>query len=123
MKKVDIIIITVVIIIASIFFGINKYNEKMAENDVLYVEINVDGKLYKRVNLQAKEEIVINGHGTNTIKVDSGTVEMTHSDCPDKVCVKTGKISRVGRSIVCLPNKVYVEIVGKKEGEVDAVSE
>lgn len=123
MKKADLIIILSVLVVAGVFFGINKYNEKKAAGDVLYAEINIDGELYKKINLQDKREVVIEDHGVNIINVNMGTVEMTYSDCPDQVCVKVGKISKPGESIVCLPNKVYVEIVGEEEGEIDAISE
>ncbi|MFR4337598.1 MAG: NusG domain II-containing protein [Lachnospira pectinoschiza] len=37
---------------------------------------------------------------------------MTDADCPDKLCVKTGMISKTGETIVCLPHRVVVEIIG-----------
>ena len=37
-------------------------------------------------------------------------VEMKEADCPDKYCVKQGKITRTRQNIVCLPHKVVVEI-------------
>ncbi len=46
---------------------------------------------------------------------------MTDADCPDKICIQTGEIHQVGRNIVCLPNKVHVEIVGSSEDGVDAI--
>lgn len=44
--------------------------------------------------------------------VETGKVRVTESTCPDKVCARTGWISRPGQSIVCLPNKVVVRIEG-----------
>ena len=38
---------------------------------------------------------------------------MTEADCPDKICVNTGKISKIGETIVCLPHRVVVEIQGE----------
>ena len=35
---------------------------------------------------------------------------MDHADCPDKICVKTGKIKNKGEQIVCLPNKLVVKV-------------
>lgn len=43
---------------------------------------------------------------------------MQSANCPDKLCVKQGKISDIG-SIVCLPNKVIIEI--DRNSDVDAV--
>ena len=37
---------------------------------------------------------------------------VTSSDCPTQDCVHTGRISRAGQSIVCLPAQVAVQLVG-----------
>ncbi len=47
---------------------------------------------------------------------------MEESSCPDKTCIKQGRIDRPGEIIVCLPNKVTVEITGEIESGPDAVS-
>lgn len=47
---------------------------------------------------------------------------MSYSDCKNQICVEDGKISRTNQSIVCLPNKVVVEITGGEE-EFDAVAQ
>ncbi len=46
----------------------------------------------------------------NTITIKSGKVYMSRSDCKNQICVGTGEIDKKGESIVCLPNKVTVEI-------------
>ncbi len=48
--------------------------------------------------------------GTNTIVIKDGIVYMKDANCKNQVCVNTGEISKKGESIVCLPNKVIVEI-------------
>lgn len=52
------------------------------------------------------------------IVIDNGTVKVIHSDCPNKLCEKTGKISKVGQKIICLPNKLVISIEGKSKWEV-----
>ena len=44
---------------------------------------------------------------------------MEDADCPDKLCIKQGKIDSNGQKIVCLPNKTVVEIRSEKESEDD----
>lgn len=53
--------------------------------------------------------------GKNTVIIEDGRAYMREADCPDLLCVKTGKIHSVGERIICLPNKVVVEVV-KKNG-------
>ncbi|MDI6638910.1 MAG: NusG domain II-containing protein, partial [Bacillota bacterium] len=43
---------------------------------------------------------------------EDGRARVRASDCPDKVCVKTGWIEHPGEVIVCLPNRVVVKIQG-----------
>lgn len=117
MKKKDIILFIIVILITVISFGVKKYFElKTATN----IEIYVDNSLYKKIPIDSNEEISIkkNGH-TNVIKIHDNGVEMISADCPDKVCVKTGFIDKTGESIVCLPNKISIKIVSNEDKEID----
>lgn len=43
------------------------------------------------------------------------------SDCPTQDCVHTGTISRSGQSIVCLPARIVIQLVGGSEPGLDAV--
>ncbi len=84
--------------------------------------ITVDGKPYGTYSLHENQTIEIKqNHHLNKITIKDGTVQMTYSDCHNQVCVKDGKVSMANQSIVCLPNKVMIEITGG-EGEIDAVS-
>ncbi len=39
-----------------------------------------------------------------------GTIQILESNCPDKVCVNTGRVYMEGQSIACLPNRVIIKI-------------
>ena len=43
-------------------------------------------------------------------------VSVTQSDCPGQDCVHSGAVSRAGQSIVCLPARIVVELVGAADG-------
>jgi len=58
---------------------------------------------------------------SNIVCIDKDGVYMKEAHCPDKLCVNQGKIQKNAQSIVCLPNKIIVEIEGKKT-DVDAVA-
>ena len=84
--------------------------------------VTVDGQHYGTYSLFENQTIEIQQKNhLNKITIKDGTVQMTYSDCHNQVCVKDGSISMANQSIVCLPNKVMVEIVGG-EGELDAIS-
>ncbi len=46
----------------------------------------------------------------NTLVIKDGKASIISASCPDKICVKHRSIKRVGETIVCLPNKVVIEI-------------
>ena len=50
---------------------------------------------------------------TNTAVIKDGQVYMAEADCPDKLCVDSKPISLWGQSIVCLPNRVVLKIIGE----------
>jgi hypothetical protein len=85
------------------------------------VTVSVDGEYIGTYSLLTDREISISG-GKNILKIDGGEAFMTHADCPDHVCVNTGKISKVGQSIICLPNKVTVTVIGNSDSGVDLES-
>ena len=47
-----------------------------------------------------------------TVEVKSGKVRISESDCHDKICEKTGFISSPMQTIVCLPNRISIRLIG-----------
>ena len=85
-----------------------------------FVQIYQDGELVKEVPLTSHETIQMEGAYHNTVVIDNGKAAITESDCPGTDCVHSGWIAYAGRSIVCLPNKVEIRIVGVSD-DVDFV--
>ena len=117
-KKMDIVIIICLICISflpHIIFAIN-LNKNY---DSIQAIIEVDGKLYKNIPLSSSKEdatfTVETQNGNNTILVKDKSISITHADCHDSLCVSQGSKSKVGDTIVCLPNKLIIEIKGKEE--------
>ncbi len=75
------------------------------------------GEEIKTVSLNKAETLELDGA---TVRVFEGKIAITESSCPDKVCVKTGEISKKGESIVCVPNGIIITIEGTRA--VDAVA-
>lgn len=121
LKRDIILVLSMVIIAAAAFLIINFAVKK----DGSYAVIKVDGKVIKTLDLNSGETTIeVNGYqgGVNKVVINDGKVSMTEADCPDELCVKTGKISRVGETIVCLPHRVVVEIKGSLDDDsIDSV--
>lgn len=70
---------------------------------------------------RVERTVQANGYTLKIILTDK-EVWVEESDCPTQDCVHTGHISRSGQSIVCLPARVTVRLVGGTgESDVDAV--
>ena len=61
--------------------------------------------------------------GETVVAIQDGSVRVVSSPCPEKICVKTGRISRPGQWIACLPNRVFVAIRGRRSEQPDAISQ
>ena len=103
MKKGDIIIILSVVLVAVLFifcfavFGETGSRVKISRNNTVVYTGSIMQK--KTVNLE-----------TNAIEINNGKIKMAHANCKNQVCVNHKEISKKGESIICLPNKVIVEI-------------
>lgn len=88
------------------------------------VEVQVDGKVFGVYDLNDDQEILITGAqgGTNLLIIKDGYASVTEASCPDKLCVHQKDIRSDGQTIVCLPNRVVVKVIGGEKPEVDAVA-
>ena len=107
-KKKDAVLILTVLLIAGAAFGVHEF-------------AGVDGKVTGTYPLAKDQKIRING-GTNILTIKNGKAKMTDADCPDQLCVHQKAASKNHESIICLPNKVVVEVDGSEESEFDAVA-
>ena len=73
-----------------------------------------NGVCMARLPLSADQQLTVSG---NTIQIRDGACCVLRADCPDQRCVHQGWASRAGQCIVCLPNRVMIQIEG---GNADA---
>lgn len=88
------------------------------------VRVTVDGAVYGSYALSESRIIPIEADGaiTNTLQISDGKAKMTEADCPDQLCIHQKAISRQGETIVCLPNKIVVEVHGDGQPEFDSIA-
>ena len=89
-----------------------------------FVEVRVDGKTIASypLNDDAEYDIVGVDGGINHLIIRDGEAWVERASCPDGLCVNMGHIRYEGSSVICLPNKVVIEIVGDDGSSgVDAV--
>lgn len=118
-KRADIVLAIILIILGGMISYISAFNSNQGDT----VLITVDGKEFGKYSLGEDKTITVKQKDhINKVIIKDGTVAMNFSDCPNQVCVHAGKISRTSQSVVCLPNRVMVQIIGKGEPEYDAIS-
>ena len=67
------------------------------------------------------ESFTIKSHNyTMKVEITPAGVYVSECNCPDRICVNTGKIEKTGESIVCVPAGVSLTVIGDK-GEYDIV--
>lgn len=77
--------------------------------------IEQDGRELARVELAQVTQgyaMEIPGEYPVTLWIEPDGVRFESASCPDKLCIRTGKISRAGEAAVCLPARVSVRIEG-----------
>ena len=86
------------------------------------VIVEQNGQETARYPLSEDRTVRIEGEeGYNLLVIEGGEVWLDQADCPNLLCVKTGRIRYAGQSIVCLPHRLAVRIVGGASG-LDAVT-
>ena len=87
------------------------------QNSGSFVCVNING-VTTYYDLNVDNEIVLNG-GSNTLVIKDGYVFMKNANCPDKICIKQGKINKKGETISCLPNKITISI--SSDDDIDII--
>lgn len=105
------ILAAAIIIIAAAVFAFNYYSHK---TPAAIAQVTVDGKLVDTLELNKDTELTVKGAngGFNHLIVKNGEIWCSDASCPDKLCVHQGKKHLNGDTIVCLPNKMVVTIIG-----------
>lgn len=118
MRKKDFILIAIILLVAVILGGIYY---AMPEKTQAQLQIMVDGKKHGIYPLNQNRTIEIKD--TNICIIQDGKVTMKEANCPDHLCMSQRAIDSRGGTIVCLPNKVVLEIIEAQGEEVpDAVA-
>ncbi len=114
-KKADIVLL-IIILVVGIPLSVLSLTEGIGGDKV---RISLDGEIYGVYPLGEDREIDVTEDGhTNHITIKDGQVSMSYSTCRNQVCVNTGAISQTKDAIVCLPNRVVVEIISSDSGSI-----
>lgn len=121
--KKDILLIAAAVIVCLLLFAV-KYAVSRSTSCTAVIYKN--GEIYRTVDLsEVKTSYTIDLHTDPdaVLLVEPGAISYKTAKCRDKICVKTGKLTRPGQAASCLPSKTTVIIKGSSGTNTpDAIS-
>lgn len=116
MNKSDIkLIIVLFIIIGCVFIFIN-----VTKEDGSMAEVYYEDKKILTIDLNIDREYVIDGElGDVVLEVKNRKIRVKEENSPKHICSKEGFIGDSSRTLICLPNKIIIKIVG--DNDIDGV--
>jgi hypothetical protein len=117
LKAGDYVIIVLVIAVVTLLF----YQYVFSSYQGTEVQITSQG-FQRSFDLNEDRVVEVEGPlGITKVVINDGEVWVSDSPCREKICIKMGKKHRVGEEIVCVPNRVVVEVKGERT-QVDGVT-
>ena len=78
--------------------------------------VKVYDQVVERLALEKDRRLSVMGRlGETVIEVKEGRVRVLKSPGPQQICVNRSWISKPGEAIICLPNRVIIEIPGRSD--------
>jgi len=91
------------------------------ERPVAYIYQN--NRLFGEYRLDHEQVILIGdlARPDMRIEIKGGAIRVAESDCPKGICKQAGWVRTPGRSIMCVPNRVLIQLKGQSK-DYDAES-
>lgn len=107
--KRELILIAAVLSLALALLG----GQALLRGHGTVAQVMVAGEVVCTLPLAKNTRLEIPGAlGTaNVLVVENGAIRCESASCPDQLCVKQGRQTMAGGTIVCLPNKMAVTIL------------
>lgn len=75
--------------------------------------VRLEGKIIQTLSLSKDQALTVSGPlGETVIEVQQGRVRVVRSPGPQQICVRQGWMQKPGETLICLPNRVTIEIPG-----------
>lgn len=120
-NKYDIALIIAIIAVNVLILIYGSFNtvEKGQKIAYVYSDNKLVGEYTLTDNYDTEFTVKLGSSDYNTVHIEDGKIWIHDATCPDKICLSQGKISNDGELIVCLPNKLLVQIKDNQESEDD----
>ena len=116
MNKSDIKLVVILLIVILVSLLIINFTKEEGETAIVYYE---DIEILK-IDLNIDSEYIVDGElGDVVIEVKNKKIRVKRENSPKNICSKEGYIGDSSRTLICLPNKIVIKIVG--DTEIDGV--
>ena len=106
MNKNDIKLVVIVLIIIILLFSLALFRKKANIANVYY-----ENELILEIDLSINKIYEVDGYnGKVKIEVLNNQIRVVEENSPYHLCSKQGFVSKSGESIICLPNKIIIEL-------------
>lgn len=117
----DVLVMLSVLLIASLLlFG--SFRSSGNDSSDLLLVIRTQSEVLSYPLSSDRTIPVASGGYTLTVEIRDGRARVRETDCPDRVCLHTGWISRKGETVICAPAAVRLTVTDPKGGVGDADS-
>ena len=114
------VMLSVLSVAALLFLCFLRGAETASSENLLVIRTPTETLTYP---LSADRTVTVSsGNITLTVEIRDGRARVTETDCPDKICQRTGWISRKGETVICAPAAVRLTVTDPKGGVGDADS-
>lgn len=111
MKPVDFILIILLMIASFSPFLLLKETQQPGQ----IAQLRVNSKVVKNFDLKKNQTYTYHDAADddiNKIEIRDGQIAIVYANCGDQICVRKGYIGKTGQTIVCLPHRLVIEIMG-----------
>ena len=120
--RYDILLIVGLIVAALLGLSVVIFKAGTVAVDTVVVEVN--GEEVIRAPLADDRQFSVEGpRGKTEMEIKDGRVRVIDSPCPRKTCVHTGWIHKSYQMIICMPNRVVIDLTGGSDNdELDGIT-
>ena len=114
-RKRDVLFIVIILLSAALLWLFFRPGDEGA-----YAVVTLHGRETARYSLSEDLSVTLGDEAYNILTISGGEVFVSDANCGDHTCIRTGRISRIGEQIICLPHGLVIEIIGGESSDIDA---
>ena len=119
-SRADVIVLAALLLVG---FGLWILPRVLPQGNALVAEVTVGGETVMELDLQtATDRKTYTLENGVVLVTENHTVAFLSADCPDKVCVNTGALSRAGKVAACVPTGTVVTVKGESRTSLDGIT-